>query len=280
VTGGNGRLARSLAAKGTGLVQTMSRSELDVTDSDAIRRALDRLRPAAVINAAVCGVADAELRPDWARAVNATAPGHIARACADRGIPMIHVSTDYVFGAPTHKAWCEDDPVSPVNVYGRTKAEGERAVLESAAIACVARVAWLFGDGLDFIARLLRGGDTTVAVNDQVGSPTPIYPLAGRLLNLVERVVAADDGVPITLHLAGSPPVSRADWVATTFAALERNGRQVPRLERVPLESMNTPSARPTFSALDCRRAALLFGGELDWRGAAQLPETFPLQPN
>jgi len=276
VIGGSGRLGSALSIVGGAHVHALSSSALDISDFKAVYAALDQLRPDAVINAAaLSSVEVSEKEPERARSVNATAPGRVAQACAQHGIPFIHISTDYVFGEGTDRPWREADPVSPINSYGRLKAEGERNVLTAGQGACVARVAWLFGDGKDFITHLLRNQTGRVEVTyDQVGSPTPIFALARRLLELAERM---RDGMAVSeiLHLAGSPPVSRADWVMTAFEALQRAGRRTPELVRVSMSDLSSSVPRPAFSALDCSLAASLFGSELDWRAIAARPETF-----
>jgi dTDP-4-dehydrorhamnose reductase len=270
VTGGTGRLGRALSAVDAGNVCALGRAELDITDADAVASALARLRPSAVINAAAAsGVDAAEQHAAQAEAVNAHAPGLLAAACLKAHVPLIHVSTDYVFGADTDRPWREDDPVSPINRYGRTKAEGERRVLAAGGRACIVRVAWLFGDGGDFIARLLTGGRTEVAVAaDQVGSPTPIHAAAARLLQLAARMVRADVPVPPVLHVAGTPPVARAKWVAHVFAGLQRLGSRPPRLLPVPADTLPSVAMRPRFSALDSHRATALFGSPMRWQDA------------
>ncbi|MGX5737083.1 SDR family oxidoreductase [Bosea thiooxidans] len=267
VTGGNGRLARALSQVGGSNVQGLSSAELDITNAAAVQSALEQLRPDAVINAAALSSVEAsDATPERARSVNATAPGHMAQACDQQGTPLIHISTDYVFGAETLRPWRESDPVSPLNSYGRLKAEGERNALAASRRVCVARVAWLFGDGKDFIANLLRGDVGIVKVaHDQIGSPTPIFPLAERLLGLAARMNAGE-AVPPVLHLAGSPPVSRADWVASAFEALQRSGKKIPKLVRVPMAEFVGAVPRPHYSALDCSLATEFFGEELDWR--------------
>lgn len=276
VTGGRGRLARALSHVGGSNVQGLPSAELDITNAPAIRSALERLRPDAVINAAALSSVEAsDTAPDRARAVNATAPGHIAAICEQLGMPLIHISTDYVFGAETLRPWRESDPASPLNSYGRLKVEGERSVLAAGSRVCVARVAWLFGDGNDFIANLLRSGADTVRVAyDQIGSPIPIFLLAERLLALAARMNAGE-AVPRVLHLAGSPPVSRADWVASALEALQRSGQKTPELVRVPMTDFIGAARRPNYSALDCSLATEFFGEELDWRISTAKPETF-----
>lgn len=275
VTGGNGRLGRALSLVGEPNVQGLSSSELDITDAAAFRSALERLRPDVVINAATLGVEASDTAPERARWVNALAPGHMAQACRIVGTPFIHISTDYVFGSATNRPWCESDPVSPINSYGHLKAEGERNVLAVAHGVCIGRVAWLFGDGKDFIARLLRGqADVVRVTHDQIGSPTPIFSVAKRLLELAERMNEGG-AIPEILHLAGSPPVSRADWVATAFEALQRAGRRTPKLVRVSMAELGSAIPRPNYSALDCSLAAEVLGGQLDWRVLTMRPDTF-----
>ena len=128
VTGGAGRLARALAARGGERVTALPRAALDIGDAEGAAQTLEALRPTAVINAAAVASVDAA---DAARAhaVNAVAPEVLAAACAAADVPLIHLSTDYVFGAATDRPWREEDPVSPINAYGRMKAEGEASAL-------------------------------------------------------------------------------------------------------------------------------------------------------
>jgi dTDP-4-dehydrorhamnose reductase len=162
-----------------------------------------------------------------------------------------------------------------MNDYGRLKAEGESNALLVGKGVCIGRVAWLFGDRKDFISRLLQGGADTVRVSqDQIGSPTPIFSVAERLLGLAARM-AAGEAMPEILHLAGSPPVSRADWVATAFNALRRAGKEPPKLVRVSMSEFGSAIPRPNYSALDCTLATETFGDALDWRTLTTRPETF-----
>jgi dTDP-4-dehydrorhamnose reductase len=268
VAGGAGRLGRQLAAAGDARIRPLGRSEFDLSDEAGMRRALANHPPLAVINAAVrAGVDAAEGDDGGMWDVNAVAPGRLARACGDLGIPMIHISTDYVFGAPTTRPWREVDPISPVNAYGRMKAAGEQAGLTAGGRTCVVRVAWLFGFEDDFISRLLRtpaDGKVRVAA-DQVGSPTPVAPLAMRLIRLVDMLQNKASVVPPILHVAGSPPVSRADWVEAMLQRLHAGGKRVPSVERVPMALFRAAARRPHFSALDCSCATALFGADIDW---------------
>lgn len=269
VVGGGGRLARAIGRAAPGRARLESRRNLDIRDPAAVRERLAALRPAALVNCAVVNGVDAiEQAPEPAHAVNALAPGVLARCCAETGTPFIHISTDYVFGGRDGGPWPEDAPHAPVNAYGRMKAEGEARVLEAFPGACVVRVAWLFGDGGCFVAQMIerarRQGEISV-VADQVGSPTPINALATRLLALADLMAAGDVRVPQVLHLAGGPPVSRFDWVRTAFEAYREAGGEALRLRPVAQGSTDAAAPRPAFSALDVSRAEALFGWRLPW---------------
>jgi dTDP-4-dehydrorhamnose reductase len=271
ITGGRGRLGRALSTVGAPHVRALGREDVDITNADEIGQILLRGRPAAVINtAAISDIEQAEADPTTAHAVNSDGPAKLAEFCAHNDLPLIHISTDYVFGNRADRPWQEEDVVCPINTYGRTKAEGERRVLEAHPRACVARVAWLFGDGEDFVVRLLSTdeGKVVVVAEDQIGSPTPIFAAASRLLDLARLMIAQDPRVPPILHLAGFPPTSRAAWVTYCFEAIKRAGGRVPLLKVALLSSLPSITARPASSALDCSLAAKLFGTALDWRAA------------
>jgi dTDP-4-dehydrorhamnose reductase len=269
VTGGRGRLARALAAASPE-VTALPRSRLDITDPDQIEHELAAGDYSVVVNAAAMADIEAsEAAPDQAYSVNAVGPGLLAAACERRRLPLIHLSTDYVFGEPTNRPWREDALVSPVNTYGRSKAGGEARVLAAGPGGRVVRVAWLFGDDRDFISHMLRVGrreGQAAVADDQVGSPTPIGPLAERLLTLCGRLAQGDDSLPRILHMAGSPPALRADWVAVAFGLLAETGIDPPPLRRVPMAAFASRVTRPNFSALDSSATDALFGEPLDWR--------------
>ena len=266
VTGGAGRLARAIGAEAADAL-LLTRSDLDIADAPGVDETLDRLRPWAVINTAALADVDAcEAHPRVADQVNNLAAGSLASACAQRGIPLVHVSTDYVFGAGAAGPHAEASPVDPVGVYGRSKAQGEARVFAAGGTACVARVAWLFGYPGDFLdqmfARFLAGEPPRVF--DQRGSPTPII-LAARAVVQVARRLSTGDPTPPILHLAGGPPASRADWFG---AALEAFGH-ARGLETPPIGLVPVPAMRPRDSALDTRLAAALLGLDFGWREAA-----------
>ena len=262
----------------------LGRGELDVVDNVAVEAALERIGPDAVVNcAAWTDVDGAEGSREKAHAVNADGAGNLARAAAAVGVPLVHVSTDYVFsgqaprdGAGGPRAYLESDPTGPRSVYGETKLEGELQVLGASARHTVVRSSWLFGlHGGNFVATMLRlagdgdgdgGGDgeeTSLAeratpvvrvVTDQVGCPTWTGHLAPALLGLIEREVSG------LVHLAGTGEASWNGFAREIFRQAEVRCR----VEPASSEQMARPAERPAWSALESERADVL--AMPDWR--------------
>jgi dTDP-4-dehydrorhamnose reductase len=261
VTGGHGLLGRTLSARGAALGHAMrapGRLELDITRPDAIERALDAA-PDLVVNAAACADVDASERdPDRAFAVNAAGPAQLARACERRGVRLVHVSTDYVFDGATSHPYREDDPPRPLNVYGASKLEGERAVLAHG--ASVVRTSWILPG---FAARLLALAareETLRMVSDQIGCPTVPDDLADALVALS----SAPAGV---YHYCSDGPVSRYDLAVAVLEHLR--GRVALRCVRIdPVASADMPSVarRPAYTALDTSRVRALGIAVPPWR--------------
>lgn len=270
VTGGAGRLARALRAAGPEQITAPLRAEFDIADAESVAAGLTRFSPTIVINAA--GFTRVDLaEANEARAVRENALGTevLARACAARRTPLIHISTDLVFG--DGGPWREDDQTDPVNVYGRTKLAGELAVRAAGGASVIARIAWLFGHEGDFLQRMLVQGsarEVVGAVDDQTGSPTPETLLAARLLELAERL-AAGESTPPVLHIAGAPAATRHEWAKVAFDAARAAGAKLGRLEAASSDTFPTPARRPTNSALNTDRAQAFFGAPIEWRPSA-----------
>jgi dTDP-4-dehydrorhamnose reductase len=259
VTGAGGQLGSALAARlaERGVPCEARDARLDVADAAAVRRALDALRPAVLANAAAYTDVDGcERDPARAKAVNAEAPAALADACRERGIRLLHVSTDYVFDGRGTRPLLEDDPVAPLSEYGRSKLAGERAVLTASPDFVVVRSSWVFGRGRNFIASVcaravqLRAdaarGPLRV-VDDQVGSPTYAEDLAGGLVDLLER------GGRGLYHLANRGTASRH---ALARFALDAAGFADLEIQPVKTAEFPLPAQRPLYSVLDCGRAA------------------------
>jgi dTDP-4-dehydrorhamnose reductase len=238
----------------------LTREELDVTEPGSIAGALGRTGPDALVNCAGWTDVDgAESRRRDAEAVNAGGAGNLATACAAAGIPLLHVSSDYVFagdaprdaaGAP--RAYLESDPTGPRTVYGKTKLAGERLVLAASPRNTVVRTAWLFGAAgrsfPDTMLRLSAEGQTVRVVADQTGSPTWTGHLAPALVGLLER------GVRGLVHLAGTGAVSWSGFAREVF----RQSEVACRVEDATSAELARPAPRPAWSALESERADVL----------------------
>ncbi len=234
--------------------------ELDITDPSAVEEAFARIHPEAVINcAAWTDVDGAESHCEQAHGVNADGARNLAMAAAWERVPLVHVSTDYVFsgeafvdanGAP--RAYLESDPTGPRSVYGQTKLAGEREVLAASPRHTVARSSWLFGTGgrnfADTMLRLAGERASVQVVTDQVGCPTWTGHLAPALLGLIER------GVGGLVHLAGTGHVSWNGFTAEIFRQAEVDCR----VEPATSEQMARPAPRPAWSALESEREDVL----------------------
>jgi dTDP-4-dehydrorhamnose reductase len=234
--------------------------ELDITDPKAVEDAFARIHPEAVLNcAAWTDVDGAESHSEQAHAVNADGARNLALAAAWERVPLLHVSTDYVFsgeaflddaGAP--RAYVESDPTGPRSVYGQTKLAGEREVLAASPRHAVVRSAWLFGIGgrnfADTMLRLAGERDAVQVVTDQVGCPTWTGHLAPALLGLLEREVAG------LVHLAGAGHISWNGFTAEIFRQAEVSCR----VEEATSEQMARPAPRPAWSVLESEREDVL----------------------
>ncbi|MFC0813563.1 dTDP-4-dehydrorhamnose reductase, partial [Paracoccus panacisoli] len=203
---------------------------------------------------------------ETARLVNAEAPGAMARACAELGIPFLHVSTDYVFDGSGQAPRAEEAPTGPLGVYGQTKLDGERAIAAAGGQWAVMRTSWVFSaHGTNFVKTMRRLGaerDRLTIVADQVGGPTPAAEIASALLTMA-RAMVADRGKGGLYHFAGAPDTSWADFAREIFA---RSGLS-PQVLDIPTSAYPTPARRPLNSRLDCSAITRDFGiAPPDWR--------------
>jgi len=232
-------------------VVALSRTSLDVTDEQAVHDAVVDAAPDFVVNAAAYTAVDAaEADEDAAFAANATAPWLLATACAATGARLVHVSTDYVFAGDADAPYDEAAPTAPKSAYGRTKLAGEHAVLERSAKNYVVRTAWVYGhDGANFVktmAKLERERDTVSVVDDQRGSPTWAYELAGGLVAL------ASSGAPGGIyHCTNS---GETTWFGFTQAIFEELGADPARVLPTTTAAFPRPAPRPAYSVLGNRR--------------------------
>jgi dTDP-4-dehydrorhamnose reductase len=287
VPGGTGQLGRELLglAASDVLVRAPGHAELDLTQTGAVIEGVTSLvdeagaaglAPVVINAAAYTAVDDAESQQGRAFAVNADGPRVLAAACSSRGVPLVHVSTDYVFPGTGANPYQVDDPVGPRSVYGLTKLAGEDAVLGSGARAWVVRTAWVYGAyGGNFVRTMIRlaGERATVSVvDDQRGSPTWTADLARGLLELAARVVGDHPPQSRILHCTGAGDIT---WFGLARAVFEELGTDPDRVRPCKTEDFPRPAPRPAYSVLsnESWRAANL-ALLPDWRSA--LTAAFP----
>jgi len=241
--------------------------ELDITDAAAVDRTLAASGADAVINAAAYTAVDrAEQEPTLAFAVNHDGPVHLATACARLNIPLLHISTDYVFDGTKTNPYTEDDPAAPLGVYGQSKWEGDEAVRRLLPRHQILRVSWVFGiHGHNFvktILRLAREREELRVVADQHGCPTYAGDIADVLLELAGRVgeIDANDTWGV-YHYCGEPATT---WHGFASAIVERarldEKLKVRTVTPITTADYPTPAARPANSVLDCARLTARFG--------------------
>jgi dTDP-4-dehydrorhamnose reductase len=270
LTGAGGQVGREIQrqAKRAGIPMVpMPRGRLDITDADAVRRVVREARPGIIVNAAAYTAVDkAEDEPELAFRVNRDGAANLAQAAATAGIPLIQLSTDYVFDGTGPRPYLETDTASPIGAYGNSKWEGEEAVRRHLPQHLIVRVSWVFGVyGHNFVKtmlRLARERDTLRVVADQTGGPTYAGHIADLLLHLCHKIKAEGDADWGTYHFCGTPVTS---WHA--FAeAIVRSGRRCGRIDHpVTVDALTTAdyptrARRPANSALDCRKLEAAFG--------------------
>ncbi|OIQ32499.1 MAG: dTDP-4-dehydrorhamnose reductase [Alphaproteobacteria bacterium MedPE-SWcel] len=265
VFGATGQVARELAVHDG--VTCLGRGAADLSDPGACAAAIRDHRPRAVINAAAYTAVDkAESEEDLATVINGAAPGAMAEACADLGIPFVHISTDFVFESTGENPWQPDDPVAPPNAYGRSKRAGEEAVLAAGGVFAILRTSWVVSaHGHNFVKTMLRLGaerESLTIVADQIGAPTPARDIAGACVEMVHQL-SLEPAKSGTYHLQGAPYVSWAGFAAEIFA---QSGLACAVAE-IPTSDYPTPAVRPLNSRLDCTTLETVFGiPQPDWR--------------
>jgi dTDP-4-dehydrorhamnose reductase len=273
VSGCGGQLGLALTdrlARAGEDVRATSHAELDVAEPRAVNAFVASLPSGAVwLNAAAFTHVDrCEREPEAARRGNALAPRVLAAACVEAGIRLVHVSTDYVFPGDATRPYRETDPTGPRSVYGRTKLEGEQAVLAASPDFLVVRTSWVFGRGRNFIASILaqaaarrqgRAAGPLRVVDDQRGRPTYAEDLAGALCRLVEV------GARGLYHVANA---GEATWWELARASLDEAGHPGLEIERIRTGDLELAAPRPAWSVLDCSKAEAAGVHMRPWRDA------------
>lgn len=276
IGGSNGQLARSLAeaADDACSVSLLGRPQFNLEAPATLSGLLRDLAPQIVVNAAAYTAVDrAESEPDAAFRINCDGAAAVAQACATLGLPLVHVSTDYVFDGSGDRPWREDDVCAPTGVYGRSKLEGEQAVQAALPAAVILRTAWVHSPfGGNFVKTMLRLAgerDRLRVVADQQGCPTYAPDLATAILALAQRRVVApgDPALGGIFHLAGSGATSWFGLAAEVMTVSGRLGGPHRPVDPITTADYPTPARRPANSVLNCRRIEAAYGIRLpDWR--------------
>ncbi|RQW37009.1 dTDP-4-dehydrorhamnose reductase [Novosphingobium sp. LASN5T] len=279
VTGRTGQVASALIEQGRRAgyeIVALSRPELDLSCPSSVLPALEAARPDVVVSAAAYTAVDkAESERELAFAINSTGAGAVAEAARAMGLPLLHLSTDYVFDGKLGRPYREDDTTAPTGVYGASKLAGEQAVLAAhGGNSAVLRVAWIFSPfGGNFVKTMLRlaaDRDEISVVADQIGSPGNAFDIADGVLrvadNLVGGTVPSQRGV---FHMAAGGEASWADFAEAIFAASAARGGPFARVRRITTAEYPTPASRPANSRLDSSRIAVAHGVTLPpWQEA------------
>lgn len=270
LTGKTGQLGweleRALAPLGT--VMAFDRTGLDLADPDSVRRAIRDARPDVIVNAAAYTAVDkAEAELDLAMRVNGVAPGIMAEEAKRLGALLVHYSTDYVFDGTKDSPYIEDDPINPLNAYGRSKAAGETAVRATAPTHLVFRTSWVYAArGANFVRtmlRLARERSELRIVDDQTGAPT----WARSIADMTAAVLGVDSGArarenPGVYHYTADGSVTWHGFARAIFREAETTlpGFKAPALVPITTAQYPLPARRPVNSRLDCARLAATFG--------------------
>jgi dTDP-4-dehydrorhamnose reductase len=276
--GSSGQLSRALLAQASqpgATITALSRQEADFADPASVQRALEGVAADLVVNAtAYTAVDKAESEPDLAFRVNGEAVEVLAQSCAALNLPLIHVSTDYVFDGTKPSAYQEDDPVAPLNVYGRSKAMGEAAITSAAGRHAILRTSWVYSaTGSNFVKTMLAlapGRDELKIVADQHGAPTAAADLAAAILVCGDRLARDPDCGSGIFHVTGSGETSWAGFAEAVFELSGTPGR--PRVLPIPTSEFPRPAVRPLNSRLDCSKFAAQFGWRAPhWRDSLEV---------
>lgn len=265
-----------------GEVSAFGRDEVDVANLDLVRKTLRRLKPDLIINSsAYTEVDQAETDRELAMQVNAVAPGEMAEVAGSIGAVFIHYSTDYVFDGKANTPYSENDVVNPLNMYGRSKLEGEKNIEQMGDAYLILRTSWVYSlYGNSFVTKVLswaRKNSTLKIVKDQISSPT----WARTLADLTCQMIAQNKGELFEIirerrgiyHLAGSGYASRYEWAKEIIANDPKRDQQLVQTIGPALsDDFPTPAVRPLFSALDCTHFKETFGLQPpEWRDTLAL---------
>ena len=277
VTGRDGQLVRALRAKAGGDLEliALGRPQLDLSRPDTLDAVVRDARPDVIVNAAAYTMVDkAEEEEALAATINGEAAGALAQAAADLGVPILQISTDYVFDGTKATPYVESDPVAPVNAYGRSKLAGERAVAAANPRHAILRTSWVYdAQGKNFLKTMLRLAETRDelgVVADQIGAPSYAPDIADAVIATARNLVADGDARRAgVFHMTGGGQTSWAGFAQEIFRLSAQAGGPSARVRDIATSDYPTPAKRPANSRLNCDRLAATHGARMpDWRDA------------
>lgn len=288
IIGADGQLGTALKEYNNSLLRSfynvdLTRKEIDLSDKKSISNAIKKYNPWMVINAAAYTDVDAaETDSDMAFKVNQEGPKHLANLCKQHNSSLIHISTDYVFDGTKGQPYLETDQVNPLNVYGQSKAAGEKDILDTGAQAMILRTSWVYSSGhKNFVNSVFKAAEIKAAnkninfkvVCDQIGSPTSADDLAETIFHILQRIDIKgwDSNYNGIFHAAGSGHASRYELAQEILAEAAKYGLPKPNLEKITSLEWPLPAERPLDTRLDCSKLKDFFGIEMpEWKSSVK----------
>ncbi|MDR3372225.1 MAG: dTDP-4-dehydrorhamnose reductase [Ancalomicrobiaceae bacterium] len=282
VTGTEGQVVGSLVEKAKERddieIILIGLPELDLSETAKIARAIEAMRPDVILSVAAYTAVDAaEADEALALAINGWALGEIGKAALKLDVPVVHLSTDYVFDGDKPSPYVETDPTGPIGAYGRTKLAGELALAAATSDHAILRTAWVYSPfGKNFVKTMLRLAETRTevgVVDDQHGNPTSALDIAEAMLKVADNLLASrEPDLRGTFHMTGSGRATWADFATEIFRLSAALGGPVAKVNRIPTSAYPTPARRPANSELDCGKIAAVHGVVLpDWRASTDV---------
>ena len=257
---------------------SLTRKELDITNLDDVIKSVQEHQPDVIINAAAYTAVDkAEAEKEKAFAINRDAVKNLALACAGNSIPLLHISTDYVFNGEKSSAYKESDAISPIGVYGQSKAEGEEGIRKSLDQHIILRTSWVFSaTGNNFVKTMLNLGrerDKLSIVADQKGCPTSARSIAEVLLQIADQHLSGKQIRWGTYHFSNKPATTWYEFAQQIFEqSTALNNSPIPKLSAISTSEYPTAAKRPLNSMLDCQNLEKIYGVEIQsWRDELKL---------
>ncbi|MES2203864.1 MAG: dTDP-4-dehydrorhamnose reductase [Pseudomonadota bacterium] len=275
ITGANGQVGQALIENANQQnieVFAYSKETLDISSETMVTVTLNRYQPDIVINAAAyTNVEQAESSPELAKAINEDAVGILARACDSLNIPLLHISTDYVFDGKKQTPYLETDETAPLSVYGETKLIGEKQLIALARKYIILRTSWVFSaTGNNFVKtmlRLFRERTEVSVVNDQLGGPTSADAIAKALLKIAARALEPDFNNWGVYHFSGEPAVSWYEFACAIRDCCSQESLKLEKLLPITSDQFPTKAARPAYAVLDMKKIYTVFGiMPCDWQ--------------